>query len=239
MRLIDKKDILVQKSTERKREIDEGVKLAKSIDTLRETHAKEQQGLKRFRDESLKVIKNEIEIHNKKRDELFKEIQILEEQKILAQAPIDLIKEWTKVKIDQEQIKSTTHDLVERESKVIENETTIQVKENLFAKREETIKENENLTNRFLTEANNKYLLAEKHENESNERAKQTQSILNEKDNELRAKETNLSVKERDLHLKEEQIEKEKQLIESEKLHIVSQQQTLRIAWENIRKLQK
>jgi hypothetical protein len=77
MRLLDKKTIAVQKSEERKKEIEEGVKLAKSIDALRETHAKEQVSLKNFRDAMLRSIKEEIDTLIKQKESLKEEIKNL------------------------------------------------------------------------------------------------------------------------------------------------------------------
>ena len=54
----------------------------------------------------------------------------------------------------------------------------------------------------------------------------------------LRSQQDELAYKERDLNIEKSQIEKEKLNIINEKIHIASQQQTLRVAWENIRKLQ-
>ncbi len=60
MKLLSRLEINNLKGGERKKEIDEGVKLAKKIDLLRETAAKEEANLAKFRTESLKIIREEI-----------------------------------------------------------------------------------------------------------------------------------------------------------------------------------
>lgn len=84
MRLLDKQTIATQKSSERAKEVAEGVKLAKSIDSLRETHAKEQSKLKLFRDSTLRNIKEEIDVLLQRKNALQAEIAALEvKRKIL------------------------------------------------------------------------------------------------------------------------------------------------------------
>lgn len=80
MRLLDKLTLAAQKSSERAREIAEGAKLAKSIDTLRKTYANEQTNLKKFRDATLDEIKLEISELTKRRDSLRGQIHVMEEK---------------------------------------------------------------------------------------------------------------------------------------------------------------
>ena len=54
MRLMKKSDITKANAQAKKREIDEGVKLAKRIDGLRETLADEEQSLEKFPSHDLK-----------------------------------------------------------------------------------------------------------------------------------------------------------------------------------------
>lgn len=102
MKLLDKKVIDSQKALERKIEIDEGVKLAKKVDTLRETIATEEKRLADFRIESLKTIQTEIRSYTDKRDTLANEIKSLEKIRIELQKPLD--KEWDRVNKTREQV---------------------------------------------------------------------------------------------------------------------------------------
>lgn len=81
MKLLDKPSISNLKALERKREIDEGAKLAKKIDTLRELSASEQTNLSRFRDETLKKVREEIDSAMGERDALAREVVSLKEER--------------------------------------------------------------------------------------------------------------------------------------------------------------
>lgn len=101
-RLLQKQDIVKQKSIERKLEIDEGVKLARKIDSLRETSAGEETKLSKFREQSLRLIKEEIEDRLIERDSLDVEVRSLKERRIELQKPLD--EEWLKVNSKQEEL---------------------------------------------------------------------------------------------------------------------------------------
>lgn len=73
MKLLEKSVINNLKALERKREIDEGKKLAERVDKLRELSSKEQANLSEFRDHTLKAIRQEID------DALFEKEKVLRE----------------------------------------------------------------------------------------------------------------------------------------------------------------
>lgn len=60
-RLLDKKIVQASLAQERKIEIDKGVKLAKAIDILRETKAKEEKDLEEFRIVTTQKVQAEID----------------------------------------------------------------------------------------------------------------------------------------------------------------------------------
>ena len=80
MKLLDKQEITRQKSLERKLEVEEGIKLAKRVDTLRELSSKEQTSLSKFRDESLAQIRKEIDSLITERNNLILENEELEKK---------------------------------------------------------------------------------------------------------------------------------------------------------------
>jgi hypothetical protein len=239
MKLSDKKIIADQKNTERAREVQEGMKLAKSIDVLRETYAKEQTNLRIFRENSLKIIREEIDKLLSERNRLIPDIKKLEDQRILAQAPIDLVTEWKKVKKDQQEIQNVTKDLANRETIVIGRELEVKVSKEGFFEQEEKIKEDRNLVNQYLSEASKKFYEAEKIRHEAQEERDISDTEIRKEDTRLREKEVNLLTRERDVELRKEQNEKDRIALEREKLHIASQQQSLKVAWDRIRNLKK
>lgn len=93
-KLLPKQEIVLLKGAERKREIDEGLKLAKKIDLLRQTASEEEANLKKFREESLKVIKEEMSKIITERDGIIIEIVELKQQKNDLKSQIESIKNY-------------------------------------------------------------------------------------------------------------------------------------------------
>lgn len=92
MKLLVKSDIAKAKSVERQQEIQEGLKLAKRVDTLREVAAAEEASLAKWRTETVKLIQDEITSFAAKRDELQKQVSKLEADMVATMEPLD--KRW-------------------------------------------------------------------------------------------------------------------------------------------------
>lgn len=88
MRVLPKQEIDVLKAQERQVEVNEGLKLAKKVDALRETVAKEQANLFKFRDETLKAVNREVAFATHRKSELLNDIEELEERKRRALEPL-------------------------------------------------------------------------------------------------------------------------------------------------------
>lgn len=82
IRLLPKSEIEKSKAQERQMEIAEGAKLAKQVDLLRKAKAEEEQNLTRFRLESMKSLKIEMEALMRERDALESEIVMLKADKL-------------------------------------------------------------------------------------------------------------------------------------------------------------
>lgn len=70
MKLLAKSDIQKAKSIERQQLVNEGLKLAKRVDDLRDVVAQEEAALEKFRRERLKQIHKEIAIEQAKLEEI-------------------------------------------------------------------------------------------------------------------------------------------------------------------------
>lgn len=68
--------------------IAEGLKLASRVDGLRETTAREENALEKFRVETLSNIGDQIQTEEEKRNALKEEVKVLEERRVLALAPL-------------------------------------------------------------------------------------------------------------------------------------------------------
>lgn len=89
MRLLARKDVDAAKALDRQREVDEGVKLAKKVDTLRELQAQEEASLLKFRDNSLTEIVGDINLKIAQRDDLEARIIQKKEELLKLSGPLD------------------------------------------------------------------------------------------------------------------------------------------------------
>lgn len=78
LKLLSKNEIAKAKSEERAREIAEGLKISRKVDSLRELQADEERNLFKWRDQTLKAIGDEIDKLLRKKEKLEAEIKELE-----------------------------------------------------------------------------------------------------------------------------------------------------------------
>lgn len=96
MRLLPKSEFEKAKSNENRREVEEGLKLARRVDNLREVAAQEEASLEKFRRETVEIIHVQISTESEKLEYLKKEVSSLVEQREIAIKPLD--EEWSKVR---------------------------------------------------------------------------------------------------------------------------------------------
>ncbi len=102
MKLLSKNEINQKKTSERKLEIDEGIKLAKKVDSLRETFTEEQRNLEKFRSGTTKAVYEEIDCLISKKTDLVSEIEVLKENREKLLIPLD--EEWSKINEREKEI---------------------------------------------------------------------------------------------------------------------------------------
>lgn len=95
MKLLAKNEIDKSKTAERQLEVNEGAKLARMIDELRRVRSEEESNLAKFRSESFK--------------ELRREVQGLEDRKVVLQADIKQLEKKFEV-LNQEYVRRTLKD---------------------------------------------------------------------------------------------------------------------------------
>ena len=111
LKLLKKSEIDKAKSLDRQRDINEGLKLATRVDSLREVSAQEEVALTKFRTETLAQIGNDIMKESKKLDKLKEEVKEAESKKAEAQIPLDT--EWEKVKSEHNTLADKSKELEE------------------------------------------------------------------------------------------------------------------------------
>lgn len=123
MRLLPKSEIDKAKASERKQEIDEGIKLARRVDNLREIVAAEEASLRKFRNDTVKVIYDEITQETIKLDALKGEVLRARKEREELQKPLDA--EWTCVDKAKTALHLREISVTEREKGVAANELAL------------------------------------------------------------------------------------------------------------------
>ncbi len=160
MRLLDKKIVVAQVAQERKNQIDDGLKLAKKIDALRQTHAEEEERLETFRREMVAEVQREIAAAISEREVLQVANERLREERFALQAPLDLKEERTK----NLQLKSENEVWSERLTEVQLSQMALQgeiaIRFDEISSKEADISAKDALIERTLTEAEAKFTQA-------------------------------------------------------------------------------
>lgn len=218
MKLLSKQEITQQKGTEHKRDIDEGLKLARKIDNLREVSSKEEQNLKKFRDESLSSTKKEIDTLIEEKATLTKDVDFLREQrKKLIEIPLNLA--WKDIDKQNETIKSIKAVLEDRTIYLKQKEDLITEQEKNIHLNKEEAEEERQLAQKDRLEAKKLKLEAQQINKSANESKDKELSNLSLKVQELMKREGEVAVREKNALMKESQfVEREKELNNREKL---------------------
>lgn len=131
MKLLSKNEISIAKAKDRNLESQEGLKLAKRVDSLRETVSQEEASLQKFRNKTISQITNEISSEINKRDALKDEVSDLEQRRIAALIPLnkelEMIKQRQQVADDKQaalciwrdELDDKDTELTEREKQVM------------------------------------------------------------------------------------------------------------------------
>lgn len=116
MRLLPKSAVDKAKALDRQREVEEGAKLAKKVDALRELHSEEERGLTDFRSRTIKEIMGEINTLTTEKEALINDISAIKAERKLLLEPLDV--KWQEVNKAQVICNNWEQDLERREEKV-------------------------------------------------------------------------------------------------------------------------
>lgn len=197
MKLLDKDEIVQKKNLERKFEIDEGVKLASTIDTLRDTKAKEEKTLKVFRDASFTQIKKDLAVLGEQKVFLTEENRSLQEQNRILRIPLD--DEWKTLKEEKQKLEESKKEHSSNISEFLEQSRALDKREKDLESEEEDMNEERAETRRLLegaveTSGQAKFVLAEA--------TKTAEAIITKaevREKEVISRELTVSARERDI----------------------------------------
>lgn len=239
MRLLSKNDIHKVKSLEVKRELDQGKLIANKIDTLRSIRLDEQRKLREWRDVSMVEIARTIDEEIKKATELKEQNKRLEEDRAKLLKPVDLTRAWEKVDKDKAVISDKLKDLVHDRRVITTLHKTLTRREKKLKSESLEVGRKEKEASILLKDAQDKHKeeLTLRNETEKiNSKAKEYAKI---KKIELDNREKDIAGKERDIKIEHADIKIKRKELKDIQTHIHSQQDTLRTAWENIKRYER
>lgn len=225
MQLLDKKKIAIQKSIERETEVKEGMKLAKKVDALREMAANEESKLTKFRMESLKIIKDEINVLVTEKTALEAEITSIKDRRTELQKPLD--SSWDDLKrhrllfdIERENFRQNASALVKRQKEhdqrlyeLVMQEERIKEKDTQAAEKLSQTEENRLKTAEILSKM------------EVNKDDFDKNCLV--KNQELLTRQAKIASRERELGLEKDQLTKDRQELTAERVLVEDREQTL------------
>lgn len=151
MRLLQKSAVNKAKAVDRQREIDEGAKLAKRVDSLRELSSVEEKNLLAFRDQTMKNVRAEIEPLYQQKQVLVQDIKGLEVQKKFLLEPLD--QKWEEVTKAQQICDNWEQELTVRENFLATEKDKTSVLKASLDKRAKNIIEKEALVKEIIETA--------------------------------------------------------------------------------------
>lgn len=232
MKLLDKQTIVTLKSGERKKEIEEGVKLARKVDLLRETSAKEEINLSKFRIEALKKVQSDIDVLINEKNVLQSIVATLQLERKALLIPLD--KEWDRVKKEKIEIE-------ERERVVEKVNEKLKIKEIELSNKSTRLQIEESRIIDLKTQGILKLNEIERFNQEASQLLINTQVVYNKnlidcesKQRFLDMKTQELMYREIDLDSKQQNTERENEYIAIEKIQLADQRATLERALKRI-----
>lgn len=123
MRLLPKSEIDRVQAEEQRRDVEEGVKLARRIDALREVVAQEEANLEEFRRKTVERIHGEISQSIEERDKARSEASFWRDERAKAQKPLD--EEWAHLRSEQSSFASQREEAAARESSLLHREQSV------------------------------------------------------------------------------------------------------------------
>ena len=235
MKLADPRTIQSNINAQRKTDIDQGIALARRVDSLREQIVNEENRVRLFKESTIKIVQSEIDAKIKERDTLLADIK--SSQKIHDHLQKLLDKEWGKVEVEKSQLEflQRRRDGLQMEAENSITEVAIQLKEI------ETEKQRQIETRKQLEmqaeESNNTLLEAQKRLSEAHEEERRVSAVIEHKKQQIAETEEVLRSTVNNITTRERELEVEWEDIHREKAKLADQRATLERAIARVNKL--
>lgn len=217
MRLLPKSELDKKKADEQRLDVEEGLKLARRIDNLREVIVEEEANRAKYRHEQLERISHEIQEATQRRDTTRKEADDAEDRRKKALEPLD--EKRKELERKEEELSAKESELTSQKQRVIEqgNTTDSALRHANSLARDAEIQDS--LSNARLQEADRKFAEAKSREESSIEAAHLLDLKVEEANTKLTHREGIVAMRENDATIKEKEIRsREKDLADGWKL---------------------
>ncbi len=214
MKLLTKSDIDKAKANQQKKDVDEGLKLARRIDNLREVAVQEEANLEKFRKTKVASLSAEITQLEAIKDSFTGEISQLKRERRALMKPLEA--EWAEIHKEKASIRKRKDDLTALEG-------TIQLKDKAAR---EAVKQASDKLAKAITKEEAADRLIEKANSaalEATERLRHAQKIESDSmvikakfDKEIATRDMKMAEKERNLELKADNIKKDEMALKQE-----------------------
>lgn len=225
MKLLPKSEIHQKKALEQKQTIDEGVKITRRIDSLREIMASEEQTLEKFRSETLQQIHKETTEACNTRDALLGEVRELEAAKREALKPLTE---------EQKLIDEAREDIARKAAQNVTQAATIEATELAIREKEKEtdsvllmVKMKEDRVTQELREADTKHQTAQQLLTEASEIHQNSVILKETTETSITERQTLLDQREQTLRLNEEALDKERQAVARDRVLVNDRMQAL------------
>lgn len=203
MKILSQNEIDARKSEDKRFTLEEGLRIAKKIDEVRSTLFQEESNLKKFREETTKIVQAEIDKLIGQRDTLQYEVDVLNRQNLNLKKPFD--EEWEMIKMMRvNELDEKLYNVESREKELNKKLLDFSYKEKSLQDAETRILDQDNRSTKALEEARLKEKEAQDLLNDAKLRDDAIQREINEKTKIFREKESGWLAKERDLDIREE-----------------------------------
>lgn len=233
MRLPSKIEVNNAVATQRKRDIDEGLSLARKVDALRQTLSSLEQQHEQFIAGMEGELKKRTDFLISEVANLERDIADLEERKKQLQIPLD--DEWAKVNARVKEIEVSAHKLKTLEEKLNQRELVQDERDRKSKEVLVRVKTRDRASIQAYEQAENTKNEADKIKTEISTKREIKEVEYAEKDKEYAIKEQSLVSYKFTLEKREEQVEMREQEVKEEKIRLADQRATLERAMARIK----
>ena len=234
MKLLSKNEIVQQKNLERKAEIDEGAKLARKIDALREAASIEETRIAKFRDETLGVVKHDIETLVSTKVGLESDVRELDEKRRALQIPYDF--EWGKIEDEKRSLKEREEEYGQLYTNLLKQTLDMEDEREKFELEKVKIHNVGEASAKALVESQNNRDESKRIILSAQEKRDEIQRQLDEQNRLYLNREAIIAVKEREVSIAKKQLEVDRLDIDKIRIQLQDQRATLERAMQRLKK---